>query len=70
LEEREADDEAIFKKQYKEYMQENKKIVRKYQERGLLMEVDTSKGIEESWKKLYTRLEKDVRWTDIIEKKV
>ncbi len=34
------------------------------------MEVDTSKGIEESWEKLYTRLEKDIRWTDIIKKKV
>jgi adenylate kinase family enzyme len=70
LEGREADDEAMFEKRYKEYVQENEEIVREYQERGLLVEVDTGKGIEESWEKLYTRLEKDVRWTDVIEKKV
>jgi len=70
LEGREADDEAMFEKRYKEYVQENEEIVREYQERGLLVEVDTGKGIEESWEKLYTRLEKDVKWTDVIEKKV
>jgi adenylate kinase family enzyme len=58
----------MFKKQYKEYMQENKEIVREYQERGLLVEVDTGKGIEESWEKLFSRLEKDVKWTDVIGK--
>lgn len=26
--------------------------------------------MEESWKKLYTRLERDVKWTDVIGKKV
>jgi adenylate kinase family enzyme len=61
LEGQEADNEAIFEKRYKEYMQENKKIVREYQERGLLIEIDTGKGIKESWEKLYTRLKKDVK---------
>ena len=70
MEGREADDEAMFEKRYKEYMQENEEIVRKYRERRLLVEVDTGKGMEESWEKLYTRLEKDVKWTDVIGKKV
>jgi hypothetical protein len=30
------------------------------------VEVDTGKGTEESWAKVYDRLEKDVKWTDII----
>ena len=47
-------------------MQENEQIVREYRERGLLVEVDTSKRTEESWEKLYDRLEKDVKWMDII----
>jgi hypothetical protein len=68
LEGREADDEVMFKKRYKEYVQENKEIVREYRERGLLVEVDTGKGMEESWEKLFTRLEKDVKWTDVISK--
>jgi hypothetical protein len=33
------------------------------------VEVDTGKGVEESWEKLFTRLEKDVKWTDVIRKK-
>jgi adenylate kinase family enzyme len=70
LEGREADDEAMFEKRYKEYMEENEEIVREYRERGLLVEVDTGKGMEESWEKLYNRLEKDVKWTDVIGKKV
>jgi len=52
---READDEAMFEKRYKEYVQENEEIVREYRERGLLVEVDTHKGTEESWEKLYNR---------------
>jgi hypothetical protein len=32
------------------------------------VEVNTSKGTEESWEKLYNRLEKDVKWTDVIGK--
>lgn len=47
-------------------MQENEEIVREYRERGLLVEVDTGKGTEESWEKLYNILEKDVKWKDII----
>jgi adenylate kinase family enzyme len=70
LEGREADNEVMFEKRYKEYVQENEEIVREYQERGILVEVDTGKEIKESWEKLYPRLEKDVRWTDVIEKKV
>jgi adenylate kinase family enzyme len=70
LEGREADDEAMFEKRYKEYVEENEEIVREYRERGLLVEVDTGKGMEESWEKLYNRLEKDVKWTDVIGKKV
>jgi adenylate kinase family enzyme len=64
----EADDEAMFEKRYEEYMQENEDIVREYRERGLVVEVDTGKGTEESWEKLYNRLEKDVKWTDVIGK--
>lgn len=60
----------MFKKRYKEYMQENEEIVREYRERGLLMEVNINKGMKESWKKLFTRLEKDVKWTGVIKKKV
>jgi UMP-CMP kinase len=69
LEGREADDEAMFEKRYKEYAQENEDIVREYRERGLLVEVDTGKRTEESWEKLYNRLEKDVKWTDVIGKR-
>jgi adenylate kinase family enzyme len=63
---READDEAMFEKRYEEYVQENEDIVREYEERGLLVEVDTGKGTEESWEKLYHRLEKDIKWIDRI----
>jgi hypothetical protein len=66
LEGREADDEAMFEKRYKEYMQENEDIIREYRERGLLVEVDTGKGTEESWEKLCNRLAKDIEWTDAI----
>jgi UMP-CMP kinase len=66
LEGREADDEAMFEKRYEEYVQQNEEIVREYRERGLLVEVDTGKGTEESSEKLYNRLEKDVKWTDVI----
>jgi len=66
LEGREADNEVMFEKRYEEYVQENKDIVREYQERGLLVEVDTSKRTEESWEKLYNRLEKDIKWMDVI----
>jgi UMP-CMP kinase len=66
LEGREADDEAMFEKRYEEYVQENEEIVPEYRERGLFVEVDTGKGTEELWEKLYDRLEKDVKWTDII----
>ena len=41
MEGQEADDEAMFEKRYKEYIQENK-IVREYRERMLLVEVDTA----------------------------
>ena len=47
-------------------MEENEEIVREYREGGLLVEVDTGKGTEELWEKLYDRPEKDVKWTDII----
>jgi adenylate kinase family enzyme len=67
---READDEAMFEKRYKEYVQENEEIVREYRVRGLLVEVDTGKGMKESWEKLFTRLEQDVKMTDVIGKKV
>jgi hypothetical protein len=55
----------MFEKRYEEYVQENGEIVREYRERGLLVEVDTGKGTEESWEKLYNRLEKDVKWTNV-----
>jgi hypothetical protein len=32
----------------------NEEIVREYRERGLLVEIETGKGTEESWEKLYT----------------
>jgi adenylate kinase family enzyme len=70
LEGREADNEAMFEKRYKEYVQENEEIVREYRGRGLLVEIDTGKGMEESWEKLFTRLEKDAKWTDVIGKSV
>ena len=66
MEGREADDEAMFEKRYEEYVQENEDIVREYRERGLLVEVDTGKGMEESWEKLCNRLEKDIKWMDVI----
>lgn len=66
LEGREADDEAMFEKRYEEYVQENEEIVREYRERGLLVEVDTGKGTEVSWEKLYNKLEKDLKWKNII----
>lgn len=66
LEGREADDEAMFEKRYEEYVQENEGIVREYRERELLVEVDTSKETEESWEKLYNRLEKDIKWKEVI----
>lgn len=56
----------MFEKRYKEYVQENKDIVCQYRKRGLLLEVDTSKGKEESWEKLYNRLEDDTKWTGVI----
>lgn len=67
LEGREGDDEAMFEKRYKEYARENEDIVREYQKRGLLVEVDTSKMMEESQKTLYNRLEKDIKWMSIIQ---
>jgi len=70
LEGREADDEAMFEKRYKEYVQENEEIAREYRERGLLVEVDTGNGMEESWEELFTRLGKDSKWTDVIGKSV
>jgi adenylate kinase family enzyme len=45
----------MFEKRYKEYLQENEEIVRKYRERGLLVEVDTGKVTEESWEKLSSK---------------
>lgn len=63
---READDEPMFEKRYKEYMLENEDIVRQYRERGLLVEVDTSTGTEESCEKLYSRLQRDTKWTDAV----
>ena len=59
---------SMFEKQYEEYMQENEDLILEYRERGLLVEVDTGKGTEESWEKLYNRLEKDIKWTDVIRK--
>jgi len=63
---READDEAMFEKRYAEYVRENEDILREYQGRGLLVEVDTGTATEESWEMLYNRLEKDSKWTDVI----
>jgi hypothetical protein len=34
------------------------------------VEVNTNKGMEKPWEKLYTRLEKDVKWTGIIKERV
>jgi adenylate kinase family enzyme len=56
----------MFEKRYEEFVQENEEIVREYRERGLLVEVDTGKGTEESWEKLYNILEKDVKWKDVV----
>jgi hypothetical protein len=38
----------MFKKQYKKYVQENKGIVREYQEQGLLVKINTDKKKKES----------------------
>ena len=65
MEGREADDEVMFEKRYKEYEQENDGIVREYRERELLVEVDTSTGTRDSWEKLCERLEEDVKWMEI-----
>ena len=54
----------MFEKRYEEYVQENEDTVRDYRERGLLVEVDTGKGTEESWEKLYNGLQKDIKWMD------
>ena len=54
----------MFEKRYQEYVQENEDIVREYGKRGLLVEVDTGNGTEESWEKLYHRLEKHIKWID------
>ena len=51
---READDEAMFEKRYREYVPENEHIVREYRERGLLVEFDTGKGTKESWESSIT----------------
>ena len=56
----------MFKKRYEEYVQENDKIVRGYRERGILLEFDTGREIEQSWKNLYNTLEMERRWIDII----
>ncbi len=67
---REVDDEAMFEKRYGEYVRENKNIVHEYRARGLLVEVDTSKGMKDSWEKLLTKLEKDIKWTEVIGKNI
>jgi hypothetical protein len=46
-------------------VQENEDIVREYGKRELLVEVDTGNGTEESWEKLYHRLEKHIKWIDV-----
>ncbi|KAN0098375.1 P-loop containing nucleoside triphosphate hydrolase protein [Hyaloscypha variabilis] len=66
LEGREADDEAKFEKRYDKYLQDNTDLVREYRERGLLLEVDTSKGASESWERLCYSLEKDIKWMNVI----
>lgn len=56
----------MFEKRYEEYVRENKDIVREYRERGLLVEIDTSKGTEESWAMLNSRLAKESKWIGAI----
>ncbi|RYN61657.1 hypothetical protein AA0117_g12934 [Alternaria alternata] len=53
---RERDDAAIFQKRYDEFATENSKILKMYQERGLLIEVDTNDETEISYKALVDRL--------------
>lgn len=57
----------MFEKRYKEYARENEVINREYRERGLLIEFDTSNGTGESQEMLHNRLEKDIKWTGIIQ---
>ena len=56
----------MFEKRYAEYVEENEDIVREYGERGLLVEIDTGKTMEESWEKLCNILEMEIKRMDVI----
>ncbi|TAQ86794.1 hypothetical protein B7494_g4879 [Chlorociboria aeruginascens] len=63
---READDQGIFEKRYKEYTMENEAITSQYREQDLLLELDTSEGLEETWERICDKLAKDDRWCGAI----
>lgn len=62
---RESDDETLFEKRYEEYVRENEDIVCYYRQLGILVEIDTSRSVEESWGKLSDAL-KEIKWRDIL----
>ncbi|KFY03038.1 hypothetical protein V490_00332 [Pseudogymnoascus sp. VKM F-3557] len=66
LEGRETDDEAMFEKRYQEYVQENEPIISQYAGKGLLLEIGTGMGAEESRKELCKKLDKNDKWSKII----
>ncbi|OBT71263.1 hypothetical protein VF21_09929 [Pseudogymnoascus sp. 05NY08] len=66
LEGRETDDEAMFEKRYQEYVKENGAIISQYAGRGLLLEIGTGMGAEESREELCKKLDKNDKWSKII----
>lgn len=66
LEGRETDDEAMFEKRYQEYVKQNGAIISQYAGRGLLLEIGTGMGAEESREELCQKLDKNDKWSKII----
>jgi hypothetical protein len=66
LEGQETDDEAILEKRYEEYVQDNGDIISQYAGRGLVLEIGTGMGIEESREKPCKKLDKNDKWSKVI----
>jgi adenylate kinase family enzyme len=66
IEERAADDEAMFEKRYEEYLRENAEIEEGYLERGYMVEADTRSGTDGSLKKLCDKLRENEKWMAVI----
>lgn len=56
----------MFEKRYQEYVQENGVIISQYAGRGLLLEIGTGMGAEESQEELCKKLDKNDKWSKII----